>query len=329
MVSIIMPAKNAALFLPYCLDSIINQSYKNWELLVVNDHSTDNTFEILKQYNRKDSRIKVLQNRGNGIIAALQTAYLASTGEYITRMDADDIMVVDKLKLMTASLKKATEPTVVTGKVRYISEGELGDGFVKYQDWLNNQIIQNNQFKEIYKECVIPSPNWMTTRVNFESCGGFEPNIYPEDYDLCFRFYQNRLVVMGIDEVLHLWRDHVDRASRTDEHYAENSFLSLKIKYFLLLDYNPKLPLLLWGAGKKGKKLAELLTENEVPFIWACNNVNKIGHTILKQEMQDIDKVLAKEVPMHAIIAIANPAAQQEIKSGLKDNHGIEPFWFC
>ena len=236
MVSIIMPAKNAALFLKSCLDSIIGQSFQDWELLVVDDHSKDNSYNILQQYSQEDSRIKCLQNKGFGIIAALQTGYLESIGEYITRMDADDIMVVDKLKLMMASLKKATKPTVVAGKVKYISDGVLGEGFLKYQDWLNLQIDQNNQYKEIYKECVIPSPCWMTTRVNFELCGGFDSSIYPEDYDLCFRFYQNRLAIMGVDEVLHLWRDHADRASRTDKHYAENSFLSLKFKYFLLLD---------------------------------------------------------------------------------------------
>ena len=328
MISIIMPAKNAALFLKSCLDSILSQSFQHWELLAVDDHSSDNTYKILQQYSKADRRIKYLQNKGFGIIEALQTGYQASVGEHVTRMDADDLMPVNKLQVMNESLMRATRPTVVTGKVKYISEGVLGEGFIKYQDWLNLQIDQNKQYQEIYKECVIPSPCWMTTRKSFEYCGGFNSTTYPEDYDLCFRFYQQGLVINGLDKVLHIWRDHELRASKTDRNYAENSFLSLKVKYFKKIDFDPRRQLLLWGAGKKGKKLAALLAQNDIPFIWACNNTNKIGHTTHSHVMQDIDKVFTKEIPMQAIIAIADPGAQQEIKSMLQDKHKIEAFWF-
>ncbi len=85
-----MPVKNAAPFLDECIESIISQSYSNWELLAVNDNSTDETLEILKRFSTLDSRITAVNNRKNGIIEALKTGYNISKGAFITRMDADD-----------------------------------------------------------------------------------------------------------------------------------------------------------------------------------------------------------------------------------------------
>ncbi len=93
-----MPVKNAALFLDECIESIISQNYQSWELLAVNDHSSDGTLQILKRFSALDSRITVLNNHRNGIIEALKTGYNVSKGALITRMDADDIMPKIKLE---------------------------------------------------------------------------------------------------------------------------------------------------------------------------------------------------------------------------------------
>ena len=101
-VSILIPFKDTAIYLPECLDSIVNQSYKNWEAILVNDKSKDKSFDIVKKYTKIDSRIKLIQNQGDGIIDALQTAYHHSEGIYITRMDSDDIMMTNKIEVCLA-----------------------------------------------------------------------------------------------------------------------------------------------------------------------------------------------------------------------------------
>ena len=83
LISIIMPVKNAALFLDECIESIISQSYSNWELVAVNDNSTDDTLEILKHFSTLDSRITVVNNHKNGIIEALKTGYNISKGDLL------------------------------------------------------------------------------------------------------------------------------------------------------------------------------------------------------------------------------------------------------
>jgi len=92
LVSILIPFKNTAHFLPECLDSILQQSYSDWEIVAIDDHSTDASNKLLHSYAGRDPRIKVFKNDGTGIIPALQKAYALSKGEFITRMDSDDIM---------------------------------------------------------------------------------------------------------------------------------------------------------------------------------------------------------------------------------------------
>lgn len=313
LVSIVMPVKNAAPFLVECLESILAQTHTNWELLAVNDHSTDDTPTLLYEFSKRDERIHWLTNKGNGIIPALQTAYKASSGEFITRMDADDIMTPNKLSVMTAQLHKAGVGYLATGGVHYFSEGRLGKGFERYASWLNKLTIKAENFKEMYKECVIPSPCWMVYRSDFESCGAFNAEVYPEDYDLAFRFYKHGLQVIPSDEVLHHWRDYASRTSRTDENYADNSFIPLKCHYFLELDYKTDRTLILWGAGQRGKKVAQCLIENKVNFRWICNNQRKIGKFIYGVEMESF-KQLKRLENKQFILTMANHSEQKSIK---------------
>ncbi|MEO0901954.1 MAG: glycosyltransferase family 2 protein [Bacteroidota bacterium] len=169
MISILIPFKNTENYLPECLDSILAQTYSNWELVAVDDSSQDSSFNILTQYAKQDSRIQVLKNKGAGIIPALQTAYSKSKGEFITRMDSDDIMLPKRLKVMVESLQKNGEGHLAVGQVEYFSEHGVGDGYQKYEAWLNQLTKTGANFTDIYKECVVPSPCWMTFRTDFVS----------------------------------------------------------------------------------------------------------------------------------------------------------------
>jgi glycosyltransferase involved in cell wall biosynthesis len=331
LISILMPVKNTGSFLAECLQSIIEQSYHHWELIAINDHSTDNSLDILQAYAQKDQRIRVLNNEGKGIIQALRLAYQHSKGVLITRMDADDKMTKQKLEQMSKVLQQNGVGHLAIGQVAYFSATTLGNGYLKYQDWLNALSKTGNNFTEIYKECVIPSPCWMLYRADLDRCGAFQPNRYPEDYDLCFRFYQNQLKVIPSPLVLHHWRDYPNRTSRTDEHYADNRFLQLKLDYFLKLDYNTDHTLVLWGAGKKGKSLARQLIAKQQPFIWICNNERKIGKSIYEQILQPIESIHQLKKSQF-LIAVAGDAPQKEILDYLTQKkwvQGADYFFFC
>ena len=316
MISILMPVYNAAPFLEDCLQSILNQTHQDWELLAVDDFSEDTSLAILKRYELKDHRVRVFQNSTKGIIPALQKAYEESTGQYITRMDADDKMMPDKLSLLHKVLINRGEGYLATGLVSYFSDTALGDGYQKYANWLNQLTLENRHFEEIYKECVIPSPAWMIARADLDRCAAFTAEQYPEDYDLCFRFYKMGLKVVGIPSIIHLWRDHPNRSSRTDSNYANNQYFNLKVPYFLTLDRDFSRPLVLWGAGKKGKTLAKLLLKENVAFRWVCNQSSKWGLDIYGVTMESVEKLEVIATPQ-VIIAVAGPEDQLEIKGQL------------
>lgn len=325
LISIIMPTKNAGSFLAACLDSICQQTYSNWELWVVNDHSNDNTQEILDFYAANDARIHVLQNEAYGIIPALQLASKHISGVYVSRMDADDLMPAQKLDLLYQALQGKEKAWLATGKVAYFSDGNLGEGYLKYAQWLNTLCEENRHFEEIYKECVIPSPCWLMRTNDFLDLGGFETAQYPEDYDWVFRVYERNFQVAAVQEVCHYWRDHGSRASRNDPNYLDNRFLDLKLHYFLKLDYNPSKMLVLWGAGAKGKWLAQTLLKRNIPFVWVCNNQQKIGKEINGQIMFNSD-AYSTQIDAQFIVSVANPLEQDAIRKQLKSG---EAYFFC
>lgn len=331
LVSILIPFKNTVDFIEECLQSICLQTYDNWELIAVNDHSTDQSKNLVTTYHNSDSRIQVLDNTGVGIIPALQTGYKQSKGQFITRMDSDDIMTPNKLMVMVNSLQKHRPGHLAVGQVKYFSASGISDGYSRYEKWLNELTMNGTNYSEIYKECVIPSPCWMAYREDLDLCGAFESNRYPEDYDLAFRFYAYGLKCIPSSEILHHWRDYDHRTSRTSTHYAENYFLDIKLHYFLKLHHCKSRPLVVWGAGTKGKSIAKSLIEKKVDFYWVCDNPKKIGKDIYGKQMLHY-ATLTEFTRPQLIITVANRDAQKMIYKfllELKQENMKDYFFFC
>ena len=332
MISILLPNYNDAKHLSACLDSIIAQSEPDWELIAVDDHSTDDSWEIMSAYAEKDGRIMIFKNENKkGVIGGLQTALSKSMGPLITRMDADDLMPENKLAALKTLILKHGPGHVATGKVKYFSDHGLGEGYKRYENWLNGLMESHRHKEELYKECPLPSPAWMAYRDELLACRAFDPMIYPEDYDLCFRFYEAGIRIIASQEVVHLWRDHPQRTTRATQTYADHTFLDLKIHYFLKISRQLDRPLILWGAGKKGKRAARLLQENQQIFQWVCNTPSKIGKDIYGIRMQSIEQIDYSSSPQ-LIILVAAPDEQKLILHKLEGEEllpGKDFFFFC
>lgn len=325
MISILMPVKNAGPFLTDCLSSILSQTETEWELIAVNDGSSDNSKAVLEHFAQADKRIRVLDNNGVGIIAALRLAYSKSRANLITRMDADDLMPSKKLEILKRNLLSSGKGNLAIGQVKYFCDEGLKDGYRYYESWLNGLTENGTNYSDIYRECVIPSPCWMVFREDLDKCGAFKSDVYPEDYDLCFRFYANGLRPIPCSEVLHLWRDHSSRSSRNDPNYSDNRFLDLKLNWFLKLDHDPEKTLVVWGAASKGKVLVKGLLHAGVDFRWMCNNPNKINKHVYDKLIGNVSEIGELD-NLQVIIAVANKDAQAEIHEQLKAE---EAFFFC
>jgi len=290
MVSIIIPYKNPIPYFEDCLNSIINQSHNKLQIILVNDHSSDSSEKTAFKFSKKDSRIEIVNNKGEGIIDALNTGSEIANGKYITRMDADDIMSENKIEILRSLLEKKKTNFIAVGSVKYFaSKKPMGNGYLKYADWLNELTLNENNFTEIYKECTIPSSCWMMYRSVFESIKGFRKLCYPEDYDFLFRVYYNQIKLTTSPETIHFWRDHPLRTSRNSTNYKFEKFVPLKIKNLIEKELKSKDELVLWGCGKKGKLVAKLLIKNNCSFSWISNNEKKIGHQIYEQKIKSYE----------------------------------------
>ncbi len=105
-VSIIVPVYNVEIYLEKCLQSIINQSYKNIEIILVDDGSTDVSGQICDDYAKKDHRIKVIHQKNSGLSAARNTGTVAAIGQYITYIDSDDYISCDYIETLYSLIEK-------------------------------------------------------------------------------------------------------------------------------------------------------------------------------------------------------------------------------
>lgn len=326
-----MPVYNTAPYLHECMDSILQQTYEDWELIAIDDFSTDASREILREYSQKDLRIQWASNDKKGIIPALNKAYDLSQGEMVHRMDSDDIMPGDKLNLLYRILSGHGPGVVATGKVEYFSSAwKVRRGFLDYAKWINDHIDQQIIFEDIFMECPIASPAWMMYREDLESIGGIADGRYPEDYDLVFRMYVHGLKARGCGEVVHLWRDWSDRASRTKEEYADQLFFDLKLYYFIKYKYRKDQRLVVWGAGRKGKKLFKSIRAGIPEVEWVTQNEKKIGQDIYGAILKDPQTALSSDTQV--IVAVSDPAGRANIRGGLTDagkRNNDDMFFFC
>jgi len=262
-----MPAKNAGKYIDECLTSIRKQTFTFWELIIVNDHSTDDSLKIIEGFCHLDPRIKVFQNSGNGIIPALQLALSKTKGIYIARMDADDVMPEQNLALKFNALSISPPKTIITGLVKFIGTDEVSEGYSKYENWLNERVQKQDYWQWVYRECVIASPNWLVRKQEILDCGGFKDMSYPEDYDHVLKWHTCGFGIKGINETTLFWRVHSERISRNSDRYSQESLFRLKVGHFLKHELG-NTNLILWGTSKKGRLTASILNKNKIKFLW-------------------------------------------------------------
>ena len=126
LVSIIVPCYNQAEYLPEALDSVLAQTYSNWECIIVNDGSPDNTEEVAKTYCEKDKRFKYLNKENGGVASARNEGIKASTGEFILPLDADDMIGTQYLEKAIGYFNLFPETKLVYCNARFFGN-EQGD----------------------------------------------------------------------------------------------------------------------------------------------------------------------------------------------------------
>ena len=147
LVSIIMPLYNSEKFLSSSIESVVKQTYKNWELIIVDDRSTDNSLQKAIEYMKKDNRIKIIKLQENsGPAIARNTGIEAANGKFIAFLDSDDMWLPDKLELQLNFMRKTNASFSYTAYKKVNEDGEYRGivsvpESVTYKKLLNTNVI--------------------------------------------------------------------------------------------------------------------------------------------------------------------------------------------
>ena len=146
LISIIIPIYNNEEFIPRCLDSVINQTYKQIEIVIINDGSTDESLNIINKYKKIDTRIKVIDKKNEGVSVARNIGIDNSTGEYITFVDADDWLELDAIEKL---YKEINEKKVDIVRGNYYINNSISDNTnVSKMYELSNIVIKKEEIKD-------------------------------------------------------------------------------------------------------------------------------------------------------------------------------------
>lgn len=231
LISVIMPVYNVEKYVSEAICSILNQTYINFEFIIVDDYSTDNTFKVCEQFAQKDSRIKLFKNKENlRIEKTLNFALSKVTGKYVVRMDGDDISEPDRFEVMKNFLENNSDVVLCGTCTKTIDE----DGsFI-------NKVQQPSDFDVIKKMAFYKNPVlhiWMTYKRIYDELGGYRIFKGSEDYDFILRVVTKGYKIANIKNYF----GYSVRVNRTSNTVSIYGLQRVKSSYYVIKLYKERL----------------------------------------------------------------------------------------
>jgi glycosyltransferase involved in cell wall biosynthesis len=208
-VSIIIPSYNSGKFLNKAIESVVSQSYRNLEIIIVNDGSIDDTEKIAKNWQEKDKRIRYIRHHKNrGLGAARNTGIKNSQGEYIAFLDADDVWLPQKIEIQLKKLNELNADLIFSNW--YIWEPE-NDTKIKAFD--SDFIKDKKDLLKFFIKKNFGNPSTaLLKKSSLNIVGLFDESLKSsEDYDLWLRFCQKGMKIAFVDQPLIYYQVHPDQ----------------------------------------------------------------------------------------------------------------------
>jgi glycosyltransferase involved in cell wall biosynthesis len=268
LVSIVLPVRNGAMTLDRAMNSIVAQTFRDWELVVVDDGSHDETPAVLKAWAGREPRLQVVRQEPIGLVAALNRGLQESRGELIARIDADDEMHPERLQRQVEALQADAALGLVSCLVRFGGDAAKRAGYARHVEWLNSLVTLEEIALHRFVESPLAHPSVLFRRQLVSKYGGYRSGSFPEDYELWLRWLEAGVRMRKVPEALVTWHDSEARLSRTDSRYAPDAFYRLKAIYLArwlkaqraTLAPDAAAPgVWVWGAGRLTRQRAAWL----------------------------------------------------------------------
>ena len=315
-VSILLPARDAAATLPACLRSVRRQTFGDWECVLVDDGSRDETRAVADGAAAADARVRVVPTPRQGLVPALTAGLAACRGRFVARMDADDLMHRERLARQVAHLEAEPRLAGAGTHVRFFPRRGLRDGLRAYEAWLNGIDGSARVAADAFVECPLAHPSLMLRRAVLLR-HGYRDAGWPEDYDLLLRLLASGERLGVVPRRLHAWRDAPTRLTRSHPAYTLERITDCKAAFLAagLLARDDRY--LLWGYGGTGRALAAALARRgKYPSHVIELHPGRLGNRIRGAAVVPPDALDALR-GMPLVASVAGPKPRSEIRSWL------------
>ena len=285
-VSVVMPARNAEATLSAAVASLQNQDLGDYEIVLVDHASTDDTPALMRAMASLDDRIRVHRCAGSFVEAA-NLAWRSASGDLVARMDSDDLAAPSRLRRQRDFLVEHPDLAGCGTEVRILKRNAMGalvepdGGYRRYEAWINSVKTPEALFAERFVDSPLPNPTAMLRRTVLDESGGYEDPAWAEDYDFWLRLLEAGHRLGKVPEVLLDWIDGPTRATRSLDRYSPGQFQEAKAHYLARVPTVRESGVVLCGAGPIGKDMALRLRRHGVAIrAFLEVNVRQIGNRI-------------------------------------------------
>ncbi len=324
--SVILPYYNAEKTLERAVCSVLNQTFKDFELILINNNSSDSGEHIALRLAGKDKRIKLISEKNQGVSYAANAGIKFAKSPYLARTDADDEMLPTRLEKQIQFLEQNPDIDICATQVEHVGD-ENTEGIRQYVEFTNRILSPEAVLANRFRDLPVINPTLMFRKIVFEQNGLFLHDNLPEDYEFFLRLCRAGVKFQKIPEKLHKWYDSETRLTRTHLRYTRDAFWAVKAKYlalFLKDSHKQNRDLYIWGAGRKAKRAAEFLSAQQIEI--------KAYIDVDKRKIKAEDVIFYTEIPpagtCFIISFVAKRGIGEQIKQYLirKNYHETEDF---
>lgn len=323
-ISVLMSVYNGEEYIKETIESILNQSFRDFEFIIIDDRSTDNTVSVIQGFS--DPRIRLFElGENRGVAKALNFGLQHIQGKYIAKVDADDLYSSERLFLQKKFLDEHQEISLVGSFIEYFPHDETVRNLKLYLDKKNIWERRKNTYTEwkdisevIYSYCCLTHSSIM---VRNNVLREFQYREFPmgEDYDLFYRLNKAGHKMAIINRVLTKVR--VNGKSTTVQHsdlYFDQILYEIKRAEIEQLFHNSN-KVYIWGAGSFGEKMGQVLKRNNLEIIGFIDSAHEKEGMVIQDKIVYSPAVLKRE---NSKVIIASEPGMLEIVKYLK-NHGF------